>query len=173
MVEYYQRKEVVDLDERIKKLRKVLDLTQQEFANRIGIKRNTIANYEAGRNAPIDSVVSLICREFGVNEAWLRTGEGEMFAPAPTNELDALAERYPDLTHESLVFIEKLIGLSRSDQNVIMGFLREVVEGFGDVSPGTQAKPKNDHEWSAEELHAELDRQLQMEEQATGESEVS
>lgn len=160
------------MDERIKKLRKVLDLTQQEFANRIGIKRNTIANYEAGRNAPIDSVVSLICREFGVNEAWLRTGEGEMFAPAPTNELEALADRYPDLTHESLVFIEKLVGLSRSDQNVIMGFLRDVVKGFDDVAPSAQAKakpkPTNDHEWTAEELHAELDRQLQMEETATG-----
>ncbi len=167
------------MDERIKKLRKVLDLTQQEFANRIGIKRNTIANYEAGRNAPIDSVVSLICREFGVNEAWLRTGEGEMFAPAPTNELEALAERYPNLTHESLVFIEKLVGLSRSDQNVIMGFLRDVVKGFDDVAPSAQAKakakpkPTNDHEWTAEELHAELDRQLQLEEIAMGESAVS
>ena len=161
------------MNERIKSLRKRLNMTQEQFAARLGIKRGAIANYEIGRNVPVDSVVSLICREFGVNEAWLRTGEGEMFAPAPTNELDALADRYPDLTHESLVFIEKLIGLSRSDQNVIMGFLREVVEGFGDVSPGTQAKPKNDHEWSAEELHAELDRQLQMEETATGESEVS
>ena len=161
------------MNERIKSLRKRLNMTQEQFAARLGIKRGAIANYEIGRNVPVDSVVSLICREFGVNEAWLRTGEGEMFAPAPINELDALADRYPDLTHESLVFIEKLIGLSRSDQNVIMGFLREVVEGFGDVSPGTQAKPKNDHEWSAEELHAELDRQLQMEETATGESEVS
>ena len=161
------------MNERIKSLRKRLNMTQEQFAARLGIKRGAIANYEIGRNVPVDSVVSLICREFGVNEAWLRTGEGEMFAPAPINELDALADRYPDLTHESLVFIEKLVGLSRSDQNVIMGFLREVVEGFGDVSPGTQAKPKNDHEWSAEELHAELDRQLQMEETATGESEVS
>lgn len=161
------------MNERIRKLRRYLDLTQKEFGERIGVKGNTVATYEGGRNDPIDSVVSLICKEFGVNEAWLRTGEGEMFAPAPTNELEVLAERYPDLTHESLVFIEKLVGLSRSDQNVIMGFLREVVEGFGDVSPGTQAKPKNDHEWSAEELHAELDRQLQMEETATGESEVS
>lgn len=161
------------MNERIRKLRRYLDLTQKEFGERIGVKGNTVATYEGGRNDPIDSVVSLICKEFGVNEAWLRTGEGEMFAPAPTNELDALADRYPDLTHESLVFIEKLVGLSRSDQNVIMGFLREVVEGFGDVAPSTQPKLKNDYEWSAEELHAELDRQLQMEEQATGESEVS
>ena len=115
------------MNERIKSLRKRLNMTQEQFAARLGIKRGAIANYEIGRNVPVDSVVSLICREFGVNEAWLRTGEGEMFAPAPTNELDALADRYPDLTHESLVFIEKLVGLSRSDQNVIMGFLLEVV----------------------------------------------
>ena len=67
------------MNERIKKLRKVLDLTQQEFADKIGVKRNTIATYEIGRNQPIDAVISLICREFNVSEAWLRTGEGEMF----------------------------------------------------------------------------------------------
>lgn len=67
------------MGERIRKLRKSLDLTQQEFADRIGVKRNTIATYEIGRNEPIDAVVSLICREFDVNEQWLRTGEGEMF----------------------------------------------------------------------------------------------
>ena len=67
------------MHERIKKLRKILDLTQQEFADRIGIKRNTIANYETGRNEPVDSVIALICREFNVNEDWLRDGTGEMF----------------------------------------------------------------------------------------------
>ena len=40
--------------------------------------KNYIANYEIGRNAPVDSVVSLICREFRINETWLRTGEGPM-----------------------------------------------------------------------------------------------
>lgn len=68
------------MNERLKKLRKTLDLTQQKFADRIGVKQNTIAQYEMGRNIPIDSVVSLICREFNVNEAWLREGTGEMFA---------------------------------------------------------------------------------------------
>lgn len=64
------------MHERIKKLRKVLDLTQREFGERIGVKPNTIATYEIGRNEPIDAVISLICREFNVNERWLRTGEG-------------------------------------------------------------------------------------------------
>ena len=65
--------------ERIKKLRKILKLTQQEFANRIGMKRNTVANYETGRNDPSASVISLICLEFNVNESWLRNGNGDMF----------------------------------------------------------------------------------------------
>ena len=60
------------MNDRIKKLRRELELTQQEFANKIGIKRNTIATYESGRNDPIDAVISLICREFNVNETWLR-----------------------------------------------------------------------------------------------------
>lgn len=77
------------MKERIRKLRRSLDLTQQEFADKIGMKRNTVANYETGRNDPSASVISLICREFHVNENWLRTGEGgeeNMFIkPSPTN----------------------------------------------------------------------------------------
>ena len=72
------------MGERIRLLRKALNLTQQEFADRIGVKRNTIAQYEIGRNEPIDSILSLICREFDVNEEWLRTGSGEMFKEVDT-----------------------------------------------------------------------------------------
>ena len=79
------------MNERIKKLRKALDLTQREFGERIGVKPNTIAPYEIGRNQPIDAVVSLICREFDVNETWLRTGKGEMFKKVPNTALEALS----------------------------------------------------------------------------------
>lgn len=78
------------MDERIKAIRKALGLTQQEFADRLGIQRSTIAQYETGRNNPIDAVVSLICREYNVDEVWLRTGEGEMFRPR-TREDDIAA----------------------------------------------------------------------------------
>ena len=67
------------MHDRIKKLRKALDLTQQKFADSLGIKQNTVASYEMGRIVPSDSTIKLICREFDVNEDWLRTGEGEMF----------------------------------------------------------------------------------------------
>lgn len=69
------------MKDRLKILRKTLKLTQEEFAAKIGIKRNSYANYEIGRNKPIDAVVFSICREYGVSETWLRTGEGEMFLP--------------------------------------------------------------------------------------------
>lgn len=74
------------MNERIKKIRKTLGLTQQEFADVIGIKRNTFSQYEIGRNEPIDAVITLICREFDVNENWLRTGEGEMFIEKSKDE---------------------------------------------------------------------------------------
>lgn len=86
------------LKDRIKKIRKELDLTQQEFADRIGVKRGGIANYEIGRNEPTDSVISLICREFNVNEDWLRTGQGEMFIEQSRN--DQMAKLTKQLLNE-------------------------------------------------------------------------
>lgn len=81
------------MEARLKAVRKAVGLTQQEFADRLGIKRGAVANYEIGRNDPIDAVISLICREFGVNETWLRTGEGEMFMRAPTDIVSEVAEK--------------------------------------------------------------------------------
>lgn len=66
------------MGDRIKALRQSLGLTQQEFADKIGIKRGAIANYEIGRNIS-DVVINSICRTFNVSEQWLRSGEGEMF----------------------------------------------------------------------------------------------
>lgn len=67
------------IGERIKILRKELGKTQQAFASAIGLKRNTIANYEIDQIQPSDRTIADICREFNVSENWLRTGEGEMF----------------------------------------------------------------------------------------------
>ena len=81
-----------NMNERIKELRKSLGLTQEKFAERLKMKRNTIANYEIGRNDPIPAVVTLICKEFNVNEDWLRNGTGEMFIEVPEEaEFEAAA----------------------------------------------------------------------------------
>ena len=113
------------MKDRIKKLRRMLDLTQQGFGDRIGIKRNTVANYETGRNEPVDSVVSLICREFKVNEEWLRNGTGEMFVPDPGNELDALAEKY-HLSAGDQTLIEKYVNLKPDSRKAVMDFIADV-----------------------------------------------
>ncbi len=125
------------MDERIKELRKALKLTQKEFGDRIGIKPNTVATYEQGRNSPIDAVVGLICREFNVNEAWLRTGAGKMFAPKTTNALDALAKEHK-LTPGVKVFIEKLLNLKPEYQQVFVDLSLEVaaaLEKNGETLP--------------------------------------
>lgn len=63
---------------RIKKIRKKNKLTQVEFGEKIGVKGNTITNYENGLRNPTDAVIRSICREFCINEEWLRNGIGEM-----------------------------------------------------------------------------------------------
>lgn len=68
------------MKERIKQLRKdELNYSQQKFAEKINLKQNTIAQYEAGTAQPTDRVIADICREFNTNEDWLRTGEGSIF----------------------------------------------------------------------------------------------
>ena len=78
------------MQERIKKLRKAVGLTQQAFADRLGLKQNTVASYEMGRSGLSDVTITAIVREFNANETWLRTGEGEMFLPKSMD--DSLAD---------------------------------------------------------------------------------
>lgn len=74
------------MKERLKKLRKTLDLTQQEFADKLKVPRNTIGGYEVGKSNPSDAAVNNICNIFNVNEDWLRTGNGEMFIRLSRND---------------------------------------------------------------------------------------
>ncbi len=104
---------------RIKHLRKTLGLTQQEFADRLSVKRGTIANYEIGRNVPHDSVIALICREFHVNEQWLRTGEGEMLQSDPLTELEAfcIEKGFP---RSAAILMQRIISLPQPVQDALV-----------------------------------------------------
>lgn len=115
------------MNDRLKKLRKALDLTQQEFADRIGIARGNIGAYEVGKNAPSDAVISLICKTFNVNEEWLRNGTGEMFIEqTPDEEIAAFVGNL--LKDEEDSFKRRLIsGLAALDDT---GW--EVLEKFLD-----------------------------------------
>lgn len=74
---------------RVKEVRQKVDgkkLSQAEFGARLGVSRDVISNIEYGRVEPTEIVIRSIVRDFGVNEIWLRTGEGEMFAPMTEQE---------------------------------------------------------------------------------------
>lgn len=112
---------------RLRELRKVLGLTQQKFGERIGVKANTIATYEIGRNNPIDAVISSICREFNVSETWLRTGEGDMFLPAPEDELDALCRRY-GLSDADRILIQRFLALPDEARQYVLDYVLDVAD---------------------------------------------
>ena len=73
------------LGERIKEVRTNKGLTQEQFSGKIGLSRNYVARIEIGERLPSDRTIKDICREFGVDELWLRTGIGEAFS-VPTRE---------------------------------------------------------------------------------------
>lgn len=74
------------MNERIKELREALNLTQQEFAEKIGITRSAISNIEKGNRNASEQVILLVCKEFNANEDWLRDGTGEMFITMDEDE---------------------------------------------------------------------------------------
>lgn len=122
------------LGERIKKTRKALDLTQQEFADRLGMKRNSIAQVEMGRKTSDQTIVS-ICREFSINETWLRTGDGNMFVKTPNTALETLSvDFYLDSFDESLV--DEYIHLTPNQRKTFRAFFYRVLKkSVGDSLP--------------------------------------
>lgn len=124
------------LGERIKKVRKNLDLTQQKFADQIGTTQNNIASYEIGRREPSAAAVNNICKTFNVSEAWLRTGEGEMFLPSPNGVLDELVQKY-GLSTRGKVIVEKFLDLNPDVQEAVAVYIEKVAAAFSDA--GTSA----------------------------------
>lgn len=135
------------IGERIKELRKALRMTQTAFADRIGIRQNSVALLEMGRNTPSDQTVAFICREFRVNEEWLRTGAGDMFVPTPASIVDELAEEY-HLCPEAQAMVEKFITLDPAAQLAVFDYMCAVV----DEIRGTEDREAR--------LRDELERQL-------------
>ena len=82
---------------RIKELRNALNMSQAEFAQHLGIGQTGVSSIERGNSPVTDRTVSQIVSAFGVNEQWLRTGEGDMY-PLPSSEDDELIEIVAELT---------------------------------------------------------------------------
>ena len=83
------------ISERIKQIRKENKLTQVDFATKLKISGQSISKIEKGENNPSDQTITLICREFGIREEWLRDGKGDMREPEPAHDaLDAVLDEY-------------------------------------------------------------------------------
>ena len=65
--------------ERIKEIRKYLQLTLEKFGEKLGVGKTAISKIENNDRGVTEQMIKAVCREFDVNEEWLRTGKGEMF----------------------------------------------------------------------------------------------
>lgn len=122
------------MNTRIKELRTALHLTLEGFGDRIGVTRAAVSKWENGDRGIADSMVVSICREFGVSEQWLRTGEGEMFEQTRETVLDRLATEY-SLDKEQVSVIENFLDLSPQERTLFLTQMRKVFGGSAAQPP--------------------------------------
>lgn len=112
--------------ERIKVLRKELKLSQTAFGEKIGVKRDVIANVELERAPVKDLMLKIICRTFNVNPLWLEKGEGEMFLETPDTILDDLAIEF-DLSPTEKNIVTNYLSMSPEDRRKVSDLLHKLL----------------------------------------------
>ncbi len=122
------------MNERIKLIRKSFNLNQTDFGARIGVKQGTVTGYENGLRTPTDAVILSICREYDINEEWLRTGKGEMkLISSPDEEVMKYAglllkDREDFVAQKIKRFIVGYEKLDADDKKVIEKLMRQIFE---------------------------------------------
>lgn len=115
------------MHERVMKLRNHLKMSQEEFGKKIGLTRFTISNLESGKRNITERVIADICREYRVNESWLRTGEGEMFEEKDETIINELADKY-HLDELDIRIIESYLKLPPNYRSTFRQFIQTLVE---------------------------------------------
>lgn len=147
------------LGERIKYIRKTLDLTQQKFAGRIGTTQNVLANYEIGRRNPSASAFNNICKTFNVSEKWLQTGEGDPFNPTTETGLDKLKQEF-NLGELEMQIISEFVMLNDKERSGVLEYAKRLAQNRlfqKKTEPEPPAAPQADPHSEI----AELRRQMQ------------
>lgn len=120
--------------QRVKELRKELNLTLEKFGKPLGVGKTAISKIENGENSLTDQMIISICREYNANEEWLRTGEGEMFLPLTRNQV--ITDFAADLIKEEDSFrsrlIEALAKLSEDEWEVLEKIAKNLTENKKD-----------------------------------------
>lgn len=139
----FEKEDTMNISDRIKELRKSLGLSQEEFGQTLGVSRDVIGNIEYDRlkrPEQKEPIYKLICEKFNVNEAWLRTGEGNRFKNTPPeNEIataiyNVLEDVDCNNTIYTLVkeFLLKYEKLDTNSKGVIEKFVNDIITGLGD-----------------------------------------
>ena len=122
------------IGERIKELRKSLGLTLEEFGKKLGVGKSAISNIENGSRNLTDQMALSICREFNDREEWLRDGTGDMFEPAASDDLDALAKEY-HLSNSEKILIDRYIKLDESSRRAVIDFIIDTASALSGGHP--------------------------------------
>lgn len=128
------------IGERIKALRKEKNLSMEDFGAVIGMGKSAVSRIENGVNGTTDQTIRSICREFGVNEQWLRTGDGEMFEQTRASVLDRLSTEY-DLSREQRSVIEAFLDLDPQERDVILKYVHNVFDRSAKSAAQSTAVP--------------------------------
>lgn len=142
-------------------------ITMEEFAKRVGVTKSAISLIESGRNSLTDQMVCSICREFGINETWLRTGDGQMYAVKDrAREMEELVQSLmadsPESFRSALITTLLRFRPDGPEWEVLERIYQSVAASV--PSAGNPGDPKAERA----SIHAELDRQLDEEEKGQG-----
>jgi len=119
---------LIDIPDRIKYLRKVLNIKQQEMALRLNLQSGSLSDIERKKTKTVtDRVIRDICREYSVNEEWLRHGKGEIFVQPDTFSLDEYAKKN-NLTDLELDIIKGYMELDSSLRQSLMTLLKTIFD---------------------------------------------
>ncbi len=110
----------MDINERIRYLRKDLKLSQKEFGEKIGLKHGAISRIEKSGNTVIDQNISLICSVFSIEEKWLRTGEGNIYKTNRPSSLDQAVNNNEPIHPKKLQMIQNFLSLPEEDQDILI-----------------------------------------------------
>jgi transcriptional regulator with XRE-family HTH domain len=113
------------IGDRILQLRKELSLTQEEFGNKIGIKKSSMSSIEKNKSNPSEQTIKFICKEFNVNYDWLVDGKGEIFIDTDRTTIELLADDYK-LRPVEVSLIEEFVKLDEEERNVLLNYLQNV-----------------------------------------------
>jgi len=123
------------MNDRIRELRKALKLTLEEFGARIGMNKSSVSKIETGKNGTTEQTIKSICREFHVNEVWLRTGDGEMFRQDYESSLEMLIKEY-NLTDLESSIMSKFLLLDEKSQIAVKGYVDALVDKLSSEAVG-------------------------------------